>query len=146
MAGWKFRSGALFINPSRNVGLIAFYPSDVHFKYPTADEGKEALKGVSFTLKPSSLVVIVGISTLGSRLLTLGRSGLLGRRLGGDGLAHDLLLDVAEGDRRRVGVLETGHLGKLLVVNLDHKTVNHDLASVHDVAMEDDAAERLRDA
>lgn len=106
----------------------------------------EGFLGRSLDLLGWRLVGIVGIGTLESGLLALRRGGLFGGRLGRAGLAHNLLLDVSKGDGRRVGVLETGHLGKLLQVDLGRKTVNQDLAFVHDVTMADDAAARLREA
>lgn len=90
----------------------------------------DSLLGASLGLLGRGLVGVVRLSSRGLGLLALGGSGLLRGWLGGASLAQDLLPDLYEGDGGRIGVLEAGHLGKLLVVDLVCKTVNHSLVPV----------------
>lgn len=89
----------------------------------------DGLFGAGLDLLGRRLVGVVSIRSRRSGLLALGRGGLLRGGLGGSSVAHDLSSDREEGDGRRIGVLEAGHLGKLLVVDLVCETVNHDLVS-----------------
>lgn len=95
----------------------------------------DGLVGGGLSLLGRRLVGVVSISSRGSGLLALGRGRLLRGGLGGTSLAHDLSSDREEGDGRRIGVLEAGHVGKLLVVDLVHEAVSHDLVSLPTAAL-----------
>ena len=113
------------------------------FRYPNADGDKLALKGVSFTINPSSLVVIVGTNGSGKSSLVNLLTGLYRPTSG------DILVDGQPmGHYLSSGLRDVTALvpqdGTLYGFSIGENIGLGDPASVNDLARIEDAARRFR--
>lgn len=111
------------------------------FRYPTADDDQLALKGVSFTINPSSLVVIVGTNGSGKSSLVNLLTGLY-RPTSGDILIDDKPMEhYITSDLRSVTALVPQD-GTLFGFSIGENIGIGDPASANDLARIEEAARR----